>query len=76
MFWQNIIKKTKKERQNVLNDSNKKTKENESVSDKDATIDFIKRNIEVIRTVFKILIGENVLEKLLFISTSWNFLYI
>lgn len=76
MFWQNIIKKTKKEKQNVLNDSNKKTKENESVSDKDATIDFIKRNIEVIRTVFKILIGENVLEKLLFISTSWNFLYI
>ena len=55
MFWQNNIKKTKKEKQNVSKDSNKQTKENKSVLDKDATTDFIKRNIEVTRTVLKIL---------------------
>jgi len=43
----NVIKKTKREKLNVSKESNKQTKENKSVSDKDATTDFIKRNIEL-----------------------------
>merc|ERR1712096_557890 len=34
-------------KQNELNNSNKNNKENESISEKDATTDFIKRNIEL-----------------------------
>ena len=51
---QNIRKKDKKlnQKQNELNNSNKNNKENESISEKDATTDFIKRNIEVIKLIF------------------------